>query len=666
MFDRQSVTLILPALNEAEAIGKVLADVPDWVDDIVVVDNGSTDGTGDVATGAGARVVREPRRGYGRACLAGLAAAGPCDIVVFLDADYSDHPDEMDRLVAPIARGQADMVIGSRTLGRHERGSFTLPQRFGNALACRLMNLLWRTRHTDLGPFRAIRRTALRSLRMRDETYGWTVEMQIKAARAGLRVREAPVSYRPRIGISKISGTVRGVVGAGWKILSTLARYAVSPAPVRTARDRLIVFSRYPLPGRAKTRLIPALGPLGAAGLQRAMTRETINTARQARAETGTDVEVRYAGGEWRKMRRWLGPGVRFAPQGAGDLGQRMRRAFEDAFGAGCRRAVVVGTDCPELTEKDIADALAALDEKDLVLGPSTDGGYWLLGLRRPADVFEGIEWSTESVTERTLALAEREGLSVHRLTEHTDVDTPDELHRLHGRVARGPVLSVIIPALNEAEYIEAAVASARCEGVEVLVVDGGSTDDTVELAQRAGATVMRSPHGRAKQMNAGAAAAAGQTLLFLHADTGLPDGFAGAVFDALSDPRVVAGAFTYQTDLDRPTMRVLEHLARFRSKHLHLPYGDQGLFVRRDIFESLGGFPDLPLAEDLHFVRRLRSVGRIASLPLVAVTSARRSRKLGVLKTTAINQLVVAGCFLCVSPDTLAAMSQRLKDRGD
>ena len=427
-------------------------------------------------------------------------------------------------------------------------------------------------------------------------------------------------------------------------------------------RLALIVFSRYPLPGRAKTRLIPALGPLGAADLQRTMTRATLETVRQVRAETGADVEVRYAGGGWRKMRRWLGPGVRFASQGGGDLGERMRRAFENAFDAGCRRVVVVGTDCPELTKGDIADALAALDEKDMVLGPSTDGGYWLLGLRRPADVFEGVEWSTASVTEQTLALAEREGLSVHLLEEHTDVDTPDELHLLDGRVARRPYLSVIIPALNEAECIEAAVASARCEGVAVLVVDGGSADDTVELARQAGASVMSCPRGRAKQMNAGAAAAEGRTLLFLHADTILPDGFAGGIFDALSDPRVVAGAFTYRTDLDHPMMRVLERLVRFRSRRLHLPYGDQGLFVRRDIFESLGGFPDLPLAEDLHFVRRLKGVGRIASVPLAAVTSARRSRRHGVLKTTAINQLIVAGCFLGVPADTLAAVSRRLE----
>jgi hypothetical protein len=216
------VSVVIPALDEESAIRAVIEAIPDWVDEVIVADNGSTDRTAEVAHGAGARVVHEPERGYGAACLAGIAAAHAPDVVVFLDGDFSDHPEEMARLVDPIAAGEADMVIGSRVLGRAEPGALTLPQRFGNRLACRLMQLFWRTRATDLGPFRAIRADALETLGMRDRNYGWTVEMQVKAAAAGLRPREVPVSYRRRIGTSKVSGTVRGVVGAGTKILGTI------------------------------------------------------------------------------------------------------------------------------------------------------------------------------------------------------------------------------------------------------------------------------------------------------------------------------------------------------------------------------------------------------------------------------------------------------------
>lgn len=227
---RRTIALVIPALNEEASIPRVLADVPSWVDDIVVVDNGSTDGTAEAAAASGARVVAEPQRGYGSACLAGIAAIGWPDIVVFLDGDYSDFPGEMDRLVDPIARDEADLVIGSRTRGAHEPGALTPQALFGNRLACLLMRVFWGVKFTDLGPFRAINRRALERLEMRDRGYGWTIEMQIAAARKGLRIAEAPVSYRRRIGKSKISGTVRGVVGAGVKILYTIFREALSRA----------------------------------------------------------------------------------------------------------------------------------------------------------------------------------------------------------------------------------------------------------------------------------------------------------------------------------------------------------------------------------------------------------------------------------------------------
>jgi glycosyltransferase involved in cell wall biosynthesis len=225
----QTVACIIPALNEQQALPLVLREIPrSLVARVVVADNGSTDRTAEVAREHGAEVVRELERGYGAACLKALAhlAADPPDIVVFLDGDYSDHPTELPLLVEPIASGDADIVIGSRARGARERGALSPQQQVGNAIACTALRLLYGVRYTDLGPFRAIRWDALRALGMRDRNYGWTVEMQIKAARQGMPYAEVPVSYRRRVGVSKVSGTVKGSVGAGAKILWLLGRYA--------------------------------------------------------------------------------------------------------------------------------------------------------------------------------------------------------------------------------------------------------------------------------------------------------------------------------------------------------------------------------------------------------------------------------------------------------
>ncbi len=220
------IALLIPALDEEASIGGVLDRLPAGLfAQVLVVDNGSSDRTAEVARAHGATVVSEPHRGYGRACLAGMAALDPeTDIVVFMDADSSDVPEEALRLVEPIAAGRADLVLGSRVLGRAEPGSLAAHQRFGNALATTLMAWLYGFRYTDLGPFRAIRADRLRALDMRDGDFGWTVEMQVRALGCGLRVMEAPVSYRRRIGTSKISGNLWASLAAGWKIIGTILR----------------------------------------------------------------------------------------------------------------------------------------------------------------------------------------------------------------------------------------------------------------------------------------------------------------------------------------------------------------------------------------------------------------------------------------------------------
>jgi len=226
---RPRIAVIIPALDEEASLPRVLADIPrGLVEEVVVVDNGSSDRTAEVARAYGATVLTEPRRGYGSACLRGIAylKAKVPEVVVFLDGDYSDYPEEMSAVVRPIVVEGYDLVIGSRTKGEAEEGALLPQARFGNALATSLMRLLYGFSYSDLGPFRAVRFAKLLALGMVDRDYGWTVEMQIKAVKYGLRITEVPVRYRRRIGQSKVAGTWKGSLLAGYKILWTIARYS--------------------------------------------------------------------------------------------------------------------------------------------------------------------------------------------------------------------------------------------------------------------------------------------------------------------------------------------------------------------------------------------------------------------------------------------------------
>lgn len=439
------VGIVIPARNEAGAIGQVLAEIPrDGVHEIVVVDNGSTDATAEVAAHAGARVVREPVAGYGRACLAGIAALDPSvKTVVFMDADHSDYPEELPFLLAPIEEGRADLVIGSRT-AKAQRGSLTPQQRFGNGLACALMRWLYGTRYTDLGPFRAIRRDALDRLHMQDQAFGWTVEMQAKAARLGVRVTEVPVRYRPRIGRSKISGTVSGTVRAGIAILSTIVRVAISsPRRADPPRHRLSIFLKYPTSGQVKTRLAADLGSEEAAAIYRASIELTLARLQPYRQAVTLYVDPPDS---LPKMAAWLGPQWRLRPQQGATLGDRLAQATRHAFTEGAQHLVIIGTDSPWLTVDDIDAAFEALHAHDLVLGPTDDGGYYLIGLSRcePA-IFEDIAWSTPAVYAQTMARAAQLGLRVHALRQRYDLDEVEDVERfLTEEQAHAPVPDLV------------------------------------------------------------------------------------------------------------------------------------------------------------------------------------------------------------------------------
>ena len=227
---KAAVNVIIPALNESDAISKVIRDIPDFVQEIIVVDNGSTDSTAKVAKNAGATVLYETQKGYGRACLKGLDYLKnldqKTDIVVFMDGDYSDYPEQMSDIITPITDNNMDFVLGSRKRNLSEKGAMQPQQRFGNWLATRLMTLFFNSKFTDLGPFRAIKYEVLNSLDMRDQTYGWTVEMQLKILKQKFTYCEIPVKYRNRIGVSKVSGTLKGTIFAGVKILSWIFKYS--------------------------------------------------------------------------------------------------------------------------------------------------------------------------------------------------------------------------------------------------------------------------------------------------------------------------------------------------------------------------------------------------------------------------------------------------------
>ncbi len=441
------------------------------------------------------------------------------------------------------------------------------------------------------------------------------------------------------------------------------------------SRKRLILFTRYPEPGSTKTRMISQLGAAGAAELQRQMTRHIVSSVTEFAGLHPTPLEVRFEGGNKNLMTAWLGAGFDYSPQGKGDIGLRMGRAFGDGFRGGYDRVVIIGSDIPDITGDIIHKAFEGLKKHDLVLGPAGDGGYYLIGMHKTAFIqanprlFNGINWGTDGVLSQTLDVAEELRLSYILLDTLNDVDRPEDL-AVWQRALKptweplGKMrLSIIIPTLNEAGSIEETITHLqKSKAVEIVVVDGGSQDNTIELARSLGARVLSTDASKAVQMNVGAAESVGDVLLFLHADTRLPNNFDAKIMAAVDQSGFCAGAFSLGIDSDVRGLRFIERVANWRSRFFQMPYGDQALFICRDSFNEIGGFPDFPIMEDFELIRRLRRKGKISILPDCVRTSPRRYLNFGILKTWFLNQIIIAAYYLGIPPERLACWYRREK----
>jgi len=431
--------------------------------------------------------------------------------------------------------------------------------------------------------------------------------------------------------------------------------------------SRICILTRYPRLGEVKTRLVPPLSADDALALHDRLTRHTLRRA-QALAATGdARIEVRTDAAFERVAHDWLGGGFLSRYQGEGDLGDRIRLAFAQAFGRGERRVIVIGSDCPRLTSAILRDAFSRLEHADVVLGPANDGGYYLVGLRRESAkrsvpvLFSDVPWGTSGVLARTLEICDGRGLSSAILEQLPDVDRPEDVADAEAALtsdepSRDGRVSVVIPNLDDAEFLAQAVNSALLAGAyEVIVVDGGPSEDARTAAIAAGARWLTSGGGRSRQMNVGAQAATGDALLFLHADTALPARACELVRRALATPGVAGGAFGFAVPPGTRHGRLINLIGDGRARLTRHPYGDQALFVSAATFRDLGGYPDLPVMEDWEFVARLRRLGRVTVLRESAVTSARAWERHGLVLPTAVNLASILAYRLGVNPGRIA-----------
>lgn len=430
------VAAVIPVFEEVAAIGQVVSAIPrDVVQEIIVVDGGSRDRTAEVAREAGATVIVERRRGYGRACATGAQAARG-DILAFLDGDGADDPTALPGLVDLVARGQADLALGARS--RMESGALPPHAVLGNRIAAGLIAARWRQRLSDLPSFKVIRRDALLALEMSEATYGWTIEMIVKAARRGYRLVETPLDYRRRIGgESKVSGNLATSLKASYAMLSVLARHSfgrTSGRPLIRTRA-LVLMAKAPIAGEAKTRLAASIGDAAAARVQEGFLRSTLGAAVDAcqlvalMAPDERHAEVLQAA---------VPRGVHVWAQVRPGLMAGISEAFVRAAALGAEDVLVGETDSPNLPPAYLNEAFRLLEQpsRPLVLGPCADGGYYLVGATRLDDatarsLFEGEAYDSGSICRRTAERAQGLGLSVEFAPEWYDVDTLEELQRL-------------------------------------------------------------------------------------------------------------------------------------------------------------------------------------------------------------------------------------------
>ena len=405
--------------------------------------------------------------------------------------------------------------------------------------------------------------------------------------------------------------------------------------------QKLIVFLKWPEKGKVKTRLASAVGDEEAACIYKKLAEDTVSVVRPL-AGKSTEVVIAFDPPEREtEIRKWLRGPFKFLSQGDGDLGIRLSRATHAAFEEGAEKVVLVGSDCSELDAFTVNRAFWALSRKDVVVGPSEDGGYYLIGLKRAQDavLFDHIPWSTTEVLKTTLKKAHDSGISYELLPEKADIDTADDLKRLsgskHDHVCDGDRISVIIPTFNEEQSIESTLVDLmkHHHPDEVIVADGGSQDRTAEIASKY-TRVLNTEKGRAIQMNAGASVAAGEILLFLHADTKLPEGALLKMREALKGRRKNSGRFRMSFGHSHPLLRFYEYQTRFH----FFSYGDQGFFVRKELFQKLGGFSvDVPF-EDIDFYRRLLKLEKPVIIKDPVITSPRRFLQNGVVKQKFVN----------------------------
>lgn len=432
--------------------------------------------------------------------------------------------------------------------------------------------------------------------------------------------------------------------------------------------ERLLIFARFPEPGKSKTRLIPALGSHRAAEIYKAIAKSTLAVAKAFASERGCHIEIHFTGGDGKLMAEEFGDAFVYVEQRGDCLGSRLAAATERSFSSGARRVLVIGTDCISLDSQCLHEALNRLKNCDVVLGPATDGGYYLIGLRNQnSRLFQGIDWGSEQVLRQTKAVAKDLRLQTVYLSVLDDIDHPEDLvtcrnsFRAINKLLPQAVpsrLSVIVPVINEEIHIEATLHSIGqpSEDLEIILADGGSTDRTIEVASAFGCRILSCNRGRARQMNAASVVATGEVLLFLHGDTRLPVNYRNDVSRCLDSGRV-AGAFRLKIAGNNLGLRMVEWGANLRSRWLQLPYGDQGIFMRSDDFFKLGGYRHLPIMEDFELCRRIRRSGKMQLLDSTIETSSRRWLTRGIVKTTLLNQICILGFLAGIAPKRIATI---------